>query len=129
MLNKKGFISLELVQYIIITLLLAIFLSFIINLNINFKTNDEMKLYQSFDMLRKSLIKYQTISEYHTDLIVFDDQVKIKIQDKQIFETPGYMPYFQEIEDAVFEYKNNILSLNFTYNKESFQQIIFYDKK
>lgn len=129
MFNKKGFISLELIQYIIITLLLAIFLNFIISLNINFKTNDELKLYQSYDMLRKTLIKYQSISEFNKNLIVFDDQVKIKIQDNQIYETPGYMPYFQDISNASFIFQNNILSLKFTYNKVEYQQVIFYDKK
>lgn len=96
---------------------------------VNYKPNYNVKVYQSINLLKNSLIRYDKISSFSKDEIILNDYVKIRIKDNQIYETPGYMPYLQGIENAKFKYVNKKLILSFTFLKNKYESVIFYDKK
>lgn len=129
MFNRKGFITLEAIFYIITSFFILIMINAATMYIANFKPNYRVKVYQSINQLKKSLIKYDKINKFSNNEIILNDYVKIKINKDQIYETPGYMPYLQGIENAKFTYKNKKLILNFDYLNEKYESIIFYDKK
>ncbi|MDR3215304.1 MAG: hypothetical protein LBT75_03380 [Bacilli bacterium] len=128
MFNKKGFLSIELILYFIILVILAIIFTNLLMRSTYYHHNENIKIYQSYDILRNSLIKYKEISTFSEKEVIFGDYVKIKINDNKIYEYPGYMPYFQDINNAKFIFQNKTLFLFFIYNNQSYQQVIFYEK-
>lgn len=128
MLNQKGFITLEAIFYIIISLIMLLMINTLTLQIINYQPNHNIKVFQSLNMLKQSLIRYKEISSYSKKEIILNDYVKIRIKDNQIYETPGYMPYLQGLTNARFIYKNKKLSLRFVYKNKKYESVIFYDK-
>jgi hypothetical protein len=128
MFNRKGFITIEMVYYIIILIILASLFSLLLLRTSHYQNNDSIKIYQSYDILRNSLIKYKEVTRFLDNEVELNNYVVIKIKDNQVYEYPGYMPYFQNIEQASFIYENKTLYLSFNYQKNYYKQVIFYDK-
>ncbi|MDR1782454.1 MAG: hypothetical protein LBR40_05625 [Bacilli bacterium] len=116
------------VYYIIILIILASLFSLLLLRTSHYQNNDSIKIYQSYDILRNSLIKYKEVTRFLDNEVELNNYVVIKIKDNQVYEYPGYMPYFQNIEQASFIYENKTLYLSFNYQKNYYKQVIFYDK-
>ncbi|MDH6603074.1 hypothetical protein OKW23_000202 [Bacilli bacterium PM5-9] len=129
MLNKKGFMAIEMLIYFILATLLILIFSTILLRSVNYKNNDSIKVYQSLDILRKSLIKYQNVTNFKSNEIEFADHVRVKIEKNQVYETPGYMPYLQKIKNGRFIFDGKNLEIEFSYKDNFYKQIIFYDKE
>lgn len=127
-MSNKGFITIEAIFYTVITLILTIILTTIILNNTKYSNNKNIKIYQSFDIMRKTLLKYRDVTTFNQKELIFDDKTKIRINNNEVYETPGYMPYFQKIKNAKFIYRSKQLILSLTYNKIKYEQVIFYDK-
>lgn len=128
MLNKKGFISIELLYYLIICLLVLMLLNMQMKTLINYDVNDHLKINQSFNTLRTSLLKYKTVLSIKDNELLLDDEIKVRIMNNQVYETPGFMPYFQDIKQAKFTLRNDIIFLKFKYLDKTYEQAIFYVK-
>ena len=128
MLNKKGFLTIEMIFYFVIATILVLLLTTIIIRTSSYQNNEKIKIYQSLDILKKSLIKYRQVSKFSPNEVEFAGYIKLKMRGNDLYETPGYLPYLQGIEKPKFTYQNNILELSFTYQNEKYSQIIFYDK-
>lgn len=128
MYSKKGFISIEAIMYVIICMVVLSILFLAINNNKYFKDENNVKIYQSFDQLRYSLVKYSSISKYSENEVVFNNEYHLKIGDNKIYEYPGYLLYFDSIINSKFIKNNNILKLEFEYQNQLFSQVIFIEK-
>lgn len=129
MFNKKGFIALEAVFYIIIAIIMLMMVNTLILKISVFQPNQNIKVYQSLNLLKNSLIRYDRITKFSSKEIELNDYVKVKIKDDQLYETPGFMPYLQGISNAKYTYEHKQLFLSFTYQNQKYKSIIFYDKK
>lgn len=125
---KKGFISLEAMIYVLICLIVLSILFLIINKNKYFSDDNNIKIYQSYDQLRYSLVKYSKVTKYTNEEITFNNEYHLKISDNKIFEYPGYLLYFDNINKPQFIYNNHNLILEFTYKDKLFKQVIFIEK-
>ncbi|MDF9866852.1 hypothetical protein OKW22_000407 [Bacilli bacterium PM5-3] len=121
--------AIEMLIYFILATLLILIFSTILLRSVNYKNNDSIKVYQSLDILRKSLIKYQNVTNFKSNEIEFADYVRVKIEKNQVYETPGYMPYLQEIKNGRFIFDGKNLEIEFSYKDNFYKQIIFYDKE
>ena len=128
MLNRKGFLTIEMIFYFIIATILILLLTTIIIRTSNYQSNEKIKIYQSLDLLKKSLVKYQRISSFNSNEVEFAGYVRLKIKEDQLYETPGFMPYLQGIKNGKFIYQNQVLELKFSYHNQNYSHIIFYDK-
>lgn len=128
MFNQKGFISIELLYYLCICLLVLMLVNIQMKTLIKYDVNDHLKINQSFNILRSSLVKYQNVNVVNKQELMFDDETKIKIVNNQVYETPGFMPYFQDIKQAFFTLQDNIIFLQFYYLDKKYHQAIFYVK-
>lgn len=128
MLNKKGNLSIEAIFYIIILLIMCIMLNSLLIKNTSINRNTRIPIYQGINVLRQSIIKYDRITMFKSNEIEFADHVRIKIDNKKIYETPGYMPYFENVEKPKFIKNHNKVILAFKYKKQDYKEIIFYDK-
>ena len=128
MFNKKGFMAVEMLMYFIVALMLIIIFSTILVRSVHYQNNESIKIYQSLDILRTSLVKYQKITSLTKDYVEFINSTRINLDVDQVYETPGYMPYLQGIENPTFKFDGSNLELVFTYKNKRYQQIIFYVK-
>lgn len=116
------------IYYFIILLIMALLFTTLLLRSASYKGNEVIKIYQSYDILRNSLLKYRTITNFSSAQVEFNDYVLIKIKDNQVYEYPGYMPYFQKLNNAVFVYHQKTLFLEFYYQGIKYKQVIFYEK-
>ena len=127
--DKKGFITIEYIMYFVIMMILCLILSLIIKNNVVYQKNEEIKIYQGIETLKKNLIKYRYADTIKNNELTFDNgSRKIRVDKKQIYETPGYMPFLQNIEKVRFTYNKNEIILKFIYKNKEFSAVIFYDK-
>lgn len=96
--------------------------------NVSYKNNEKIKMYQQINLLKNSIIKYPKVTKFKKYELEFIDMVKIKIQNNQIYETPGYMPYLQQLKNPYFSYIDKKVYLNYSLNNITYKKIIFYDK-
>lgn len=128
MVNKKGFITLELIIYVIISLLLLSFISmlFVFNSKIVFKHEHNFNI--AIEKLKQSIIIFKSPSKFSESEIEFNVSTKIMLKDNSLYETPGYLVYIKEIENYRFEYRNGIILLKCKYYGKNYSIIVFYDK-
>lgn len=115
--------------YFIIVLILILIYSAIVLRTTLIKKNDDIKIYQSINILRNSIMINKEIIKFDSYNIEFDNDVALRIKDNQIYEYPGYMPYLTGISKAKFIYNGYSLTLSFSYRNKEYNKVIFYDKK
>ncbi|WP_423364670.1 hypothetical protein [Mycoplasma sp. P36-A1] len=128
MFNKKGFMAIEMMMYITISILCLILLNLIINQTKYITRNQNIYIYQNIDILQNSLIKYKEVKKCSQELIELDDTGKIIIKNNTIYESPGYLPYLQNTEHLEFICYNDYINLKIINNGESYEATIFYKK-
>ena len=128
MFNKKGFTTIELLVYLVVCSILVQILNIVIKQSTYLSNDNDIYILQSVSVLQHDLVKYKDIKTCSDNLILFDDDVKIQVKDQMVYQTPGFMPYLQNVDKLKFKCLPKSIKVNFYYHEKEYDLLVFISK-